>query len=172
MTDDQVQAALVAKLRADAALSPPVLASLSDQAAADALNAIDPTLATTRAVSTPVKSAAGALLVMGVWQKISIRARDAVLDDALGECCVVIHSALTNPNVDTLSTDDTAGLAAITAALSGLVAASIITSDQKAGLLSLGVLPVDRSWADVNIEGRHVSAAQITTARATIAGGG
>jgi hypothetical protein len=127
------------------------LASLSDAAAAAALNA--PNAANgTKKRDVPVTDARGLLLATGEWGAIVLLARSTPNPPTLPVeavvAAIVAEAALNPSETGVIEATNSAKLAAVELMLEGLVLAGVVTDATRDALLALADVP--RSWAEAN----------------------
>ena len=122
-------------------LAKPEYASMSDQQAADAINAKTVTLR--QLVPTwQVKQYA---IEQGIWPKIVLIREDTEQSDlVLRGLCVSVVSWIDDPSIQTIGVD----LPKVQEMLGGLVAYTIATQEQVAAIIAMGSVTV--SWAAHN----------------------
>jgi len=119
-------------------LSKPEYAGLSDQAAADAINAKTVAVHQTVAIAK-IKEYA---IVNGIWPKV--KAGQSSANAVVAALCVSIIDWVDDPRISTLDVN----LPQVQAMLSGLVSSSLLTEQQKSEVIAMGSKQV--SWTSQN----------------------
>lgn len=135
-------------------------ASVPDWAVADALNAPDDKLAKKRK-DIPVSEARGMLMSRGHWGGIVLTTENDQAPIELRSLCITVRdSMLTLESIYTSKPDIYANAFAM---VQGLLGAGLIDQSTADDLIALAEAP--QSWADLNYDGKQVTARDVGLAR-------
>lgn len=119
-------------------LAKPEYSQLSDQAAADAINA----LTVSRARLVPIWEVKQLAIISGYWPVIVAGQMDA--DAQKAGLCLSVTAWVDDPKIQTIDVN----LPAVQTMLSGLVAFSVITQEQANAIIALGTETIP--WTQAN----------------------
>ncbi len=142
------------------ALSDVKFANLSDDGCSAAMNSVDPDYVTVKLVDTRCSTARGIVMAANLWPTLGLGAQTP---GPLQGLCFTVYEALIRQ--EWLSTSEPQMMAVIEQTMSACVTNNILTRPVVDMLLALAHEQVDRSWADVHVEGRFVSPSDVAQAR-------